>query len=187
MVKNLFKPLRLGAKRRRKAELQARLRARMVKKVFQPRFRNQPWDIRRPDLGLRQRESRNRAVFEMQSQTWGRATPRLIPRRKCPDCAGEFWLESHQDEGEGDVLRRCPLCNAELGRIERQDWIAQRQMQEKLMSNLSARAPTPPRWRPLKLPGKLGLIEASLPAKGEGEDSVGGQELGASDEQKAEE
>jgi hypothetical protein len=59
-------------------------------------------------------------------------------------------------------------------------------MQAKVMSNLAARAKTPPRWRPLKLPGKLGWPEASPLAKGEGEDSAGEQELDASDELKAE-
>jgi hypothetical protein len=60
---------------------------------------------------------------------YGRSDPPAEGRSRlqhCPECGGVFTFPRLGDDGEGDVRLLCPVCRAEVGRIDRQQYEADR-------------------------------------------------------------
>ena len=78
--------------------------------------------------GLRQQQDpRNRTLGEMRPHQPGSGPGNRFGPHTCPECHGKFLFPKMVDEGHGDIQRHCPICGAELGRIKRKRYIAERE------------------------------------------------------------
>ena len=80
-----------------------------------------------PGLADRPSHPRDRTLDEIRphkssSGTEGRSEPHT-----CSECSGQFSFPKLVDEGQGDIQLHCPICDAELRRIERELYVAERE------------------------------------------------------------
>lgn len=76
---------------------------------------------------FRQQDPRNRIFGEMRPHQLGSGPGNRFGPHTCPECHGKFSFPKVIDEGHGDIRYHCPTCGAELRRIKRKHYIAERE------------------------------------------------------------